>query len=179
MRKIYRHHLLKQVLLCYDNGKQYHIDLLGAKCLIAFAWMELEQKVIKRCFEHAGFCKQGGEDLDEDGSSSSLDDDGESMCARITDSSDGEGLGFVEYSSVEAGVQRSYANVHEDVTESEQVGDDGDDNEPDRAPDLALVVDAVNTSRSFVLCSSGDSEMLSIVSRFENMALGVANYCNK
>lgn len=178
-RKIYRHHLLKRVLLCYDSGKQYHIDLLGAICLIAFAWKELESKVIRRCFEHAGFRKQGGEDLDEDCSSSGLDDEGDSMCARITDSGDGEGLGFVEYSSVEAGVQTSYADVHEDVVDTGLDGDDGDDNEPARAPALASVVDAVNTFRSFVECSGGDSEMLSIVSRFENMALGAANYRNK
>ncbi|KAH8027407.1 hypothetical protein HPB51_005245 [Rhipicephalus microplus] len=101
-RKIYRHHLLKRVLLCYDDRKQYHIDLFGAICLIAFAWKELKPKVIKSCFERATFHKQGGEDLNEDCSSSSLHDEEDSMCAHITDS--GEGLGFVEYSSVEAGV---------------------------------------------------------------------------
>lgn len=36
-RKINYHHLLNWVLLCYDSGKQYHINLLGAICLTAFA----------------------------------------------------------------------------------------------------------------------------------------------
>ncbi|KAL3244860.1 hypothetical protein MRX96_018449 [Rhipicephalus microplus] len=101
------------------------------------------------------------------------------MCAWITDSGDGEGLGFVEYSSVEAGVQTSYADLHEEVTDSGQVGDYGDNNEPARAPTLASVVDAMNTFRSFVKSSGGDSEMPTIVSRFENMSLGAAYYHNK
>ncbi|KAH8042853.1 hypothetical protein HPB51_026118 [Rhipicephalus microplus] len=40
------------------------------------------------------------------------------MCARINDSNDGEGLGFAGYSSVEAGVQTSYTDVHEDITDT-------------------------------------------------------------
>lgn len=41
-RKIYRYHLLKRMLLCYDNGKEYSIDLLGAICLMVYAWKQVE-----------------------------------------------------------------------------------------------------------------------------------------
>ncbi|XP_072144404.1 tigger transposable element-derived protein 4-like [Dermacentor andersoni] len=39
-RKIYRHHLLERMLLCFDNGKEYSIDLLGATCVIVYAWRD-------------------------------------------------------------------------------------------------------------------------------------------
>lgn len=90
------------------------------------------------------------------------------MCAWITNSSEdnGEGLDFAGYSNVEAAVQ-TYANVHEETVDSGLIDDDGDngdngDNEPTRTSALATVVDAVNTFRSYVECSGGDCEMLSV-----------------
>lgn len=89
----------------------------------------------------------------------------------------GGGLGFAEFSNVEAGVQTLYADVYEEI--AGLVGDEGDDNEPTRARALAAVVDVMNTFCSFVVCGSGDCEMLSVLRRLENMALGAANYRTK
>lgn len=100
------------------------------------------------------------------------------MCARIPElgKEDGGRLGFAEYLNVEADVQTAYADVESEITDSVSGGDNGDDNEPTRAPALAVVVDSVSIVRSFVECSGGDFNMLRVVSQLENMALGTVNY---
>lgn len=67
--------------------------------------------------------------------------------------------------------------MHEEIADSGLVSDD-DNNEPARMPTLVAVVDVVNTC-SFVECGSPNYEMLSVLSRLKNMALGAANYCTK
>lgn len=177
-RKIYRQHLLKRILLCYDNGKQYSVDILGAICLIVYASKELKATTIRCCFKHAEFRKQHREDLDDACSSCCLDDEGDSMCARITDSrkEDDGRLGFAKYSNVEAHVQTMYADVEDEITDSVPVADDSNDNEFTQAPTLVAVIDSVTIVHSFIECSGGDFDMLRVMIQLENMPLGVANY---
>lgn len=61
------------------------------------------------------------------------------MCAQITDFSKkgGNGLGIVEYSNIEAGVQTSYAAVEVEITDSVP---DSDGNKPTQKPALAAVL---------------------------------------
>ncbi|KAL3194660.1 hypothetical protein MRX96_046006 [Rhipicephalus microplus] len=64
-RKYYRKSLLHRILLSYDNGKKYEIDLLGAVNLMAEAWRQLRPLVIANCFAHAGFSR-APESMEED-----------------------------------------------------------------------------------------------------------------
>lgn len=54
-RKLYRKSLLRRVLLAFEDGKMYEIDLLGAVHLINEAWQQVHQASIMNCFVHAGF----------------------------------------------------------------------------------------------------------------------------
>ncbi|KAK8784520.1 hypothetical protein V5799_009115 [Amblyomma americanum] len=181
-RKIYRCHLLKRILLCYDNSKQYSVDLLGAICLIVYAWKQVEGDMIRRCFMHAGFSKQ--QDVSpEDASDASctLDDEGELLCARMTDfdeeSGDGSNeLTFADYLSAELDAQTSYADLEGEICDNGPSSEVEGDVEPARAPALAAVVESLNVVHSFVECSGGNSELLRTVSRLEDAAYGAANY---
>ncbi|XP_070395519.1 tigger transposable element-derived protein 4-like [Dermacentor albipictus] len=164
-RKIYCCYLPKRNLLCYDNGKQYSVDLLGAICLIKYAWKQVEGDMIRRCFMHAGFSKQQ-DDSSEDASDANctLDDEGESLCARMTDfneenGDESNGLTFVEYLSTELDVQTSYANLEGEISDNGPSNEGEGDVEPTRAPALAAVVESLNVVRSFVECSGGNSEL--------------------
>ncbi|KAK8772621.1 hypothetical protein V5799_024135 [Amblyomma americanum] len=181
-RKIYRCHLLKRILLCYDNGKQYSVDLLGAICLIVYAWKQVEGDMIRRCFMHAGFSKQQ-DDSPEDASDASctLDDEGELLCARMTDFDEengggSNGLTFADYLSAELDVQTSYADLEGEICDNGPSSEGEGDVEPARAPALAAVVESLNVVRSFVECSGGNSGLLRTVSRLEDAAYGAANY---
>ncbi|KAK8779175.1 hypothetical protein V5799_019486 [Amblyomma americanum] len=183
-RKIYHCHLLKRILLCYDNGKQYSVDLLGAICLTVYAWKQVEGEMIRRSFMRAGFSKQQ-DDSSEDASDGSctLNDEGESLCARMTDfdeenSGGDNGLTFADYLSAELDVQTSYADLEGQICKGPS--NEGEvDVEPARTPALAAVVESLNVVRSFVECSGGNSELLRTVSRLEDAAYGAANYCAK
>ncbi|KAH6941762.1 hypothetical protein HPB50_023568 [Hyalomma asiaticum] len=54
-RKIYRKSLLHRILLSYENGKGYEIDLLGAVHLLSSAWQQARAAAIANCFAHTGF----------------------------------------------------------------------------------------------------------------------------
>ena len=45
------------MLLAYDCGKGYSIDLLGAINLLSRSWKELAARKIANCFAHAGFSR--------------------------------------------------------------------------------------------------------------------------
>lgn len=98
------------------------------------------------------------------------------MCAQITDFSKkgGNGLGIVEYSNIEAGVQTSYAAVEVEITDSVP---DSDGNKPTQKPALAAVIDSGNIVRSFVECSGGGFKVLCEPVSYVllTMILGVAN----
>ncbi|KAK8782073.1 hypothetical protein V5799_016583 [Amblyomma americanum] len=184
-RKIYRCHLLKRILLCYDNGKQYSLDLLGAICLIVYAWKWVEGEMIRCCFMHAGFSKQQ-DDSSKDASvgSCTLDDEGESLCARMTDSDEengggGKGLTFADYLSAKLDVQTSYPDLEGEICDNGPSNEGEGDVEPARAPALAAAVESLNVVHSFVECSGSKSELLRILSRLEDAACGAANYCAK
>ncbi|KAH8018449.1 hypothetical protein HPB51_006395 [Rhipicephalus microplus] len=64
-RKYYRKSLLHRILLSYDNGKKYEIDLWVEVNLMAVAWRQLCLMAIANCFAHAGF-SQAPASIEED-----------------------------------------------------------------------------------------------------------------
>ncbi|KAK8769497.1 hypothetical protein V5799_014037 [Amblyomma americanum] len=151
-----------------------HLDL--------YAWKQVEGEMIRRCFTHAGFSKQqDGSSEDASDGSCTLDDEGESLCARMTDFDEengggGNGLTFADYLSAEPDVQTSYANLEGEICSNGPSNEGKGGVKPARAPALAAVIESLNVVRSFVECSGVNSELLRTVSRLEDAAYGTANY---
>lgn len=177
-RKIYRYNLLKRMLLCYDNGKEYAIDLLGAIWLIVHAWRQVEATVILRCFEHAGFVKEVATSTDC-AVTCPFDEEGETLCALHTEDGECSTIGFSDYSNIESTVPTCYTDLDSEIaartTDSATNAEDSDD-EPARVPPLAEVINALCVARSFVECNGGEAEMLRLVDRLENMTFSATNY---
>ncbi|KAH7949801.1 hypothetical protein HPB49_015404 [Dermacentor silvarum] len=56
--KLYRKNLLQRILLSYENGKGYEIDILGAVHLPMGTCKHVLPLLIANCFNHAGFCRE-------------------------------------------------------------------------------------------------------------------------
>lgn len=182
-RKIYRYNLLKRMLLCYDNGKEYNIDLLGGICLILHAWRQVEATVIRRCFEHAGFVKEEATSAEfaVTAVTCPFDEEGETLCARyeaLHADEECTPIGFSEYANVECTVQTCYADIDSEIAarSTDSASNVDSDDEPSRAPPLADVIDALSVVRSFVECNGGEAEMLRLIDRLENMTFSAGNY---
>lgn len=72
-----------------------------------------------------------------------------------------------------------YTNVEDETTTSVPLGDDRKDKEPTSTFALVTLIESLNVVRNFVECSSGDCEVLCMISEMEIMALGAAHYCTK
>nr|XP_050025118.1 tigger transposable element-derived protein 4-like [Dermacentor andersoni] len=172
-RKIYRHHLLERMLLCFDNGKEYSIDLLGATCVIVHAWRQVEPTLAMRCFEHDGFSKESTVNADTD-YSRALDEEGAEYCDRIN-APCAEIPNPVQLASPSI---RTLKKIDKHATQIWSVklplmrpmcdhSDNGGSNKPFRAPALGEVIESLNVIRSFVECYCGNSEMLHVVGQLE------------
>ncbi|KAK8772241.1 hypothetical protein V5799_024515 [Amblyomma americanum] len=173
------------MLLCYDNGKEYSIDLLGAICLMVCAWKQVEPALIRRCFEHAGFSSESTVDADADYPCATLDEEGAEYCDRINALCAEEGesntVGFAEYLNFESEEQTGNSDLESEITAVMNKRDDSDDSdddtdEPPRAPALGEVIGSLNVIRSFVECHGGSTEMFHLVGQLESMTFGAANY---
>nr|XP_054932244.1 tigger transposable element-derived protein 4-like [Dermacentor andersoni] len=136
-RKIYCHHLLKLMVLCYDNGKECSIDFLGAICHIVYPWKQVEPTLIMRRFEHAAFSKESTVDADACYSSCALDEKGAESCDHINvlcvEDSESGAVDFAEYLNFENGQQVCYSDFKSEATADATMCDDSDDDDANEA----------------------------------------------
>ncbi|XP_037505778.1 tigger transposable element-derived protein 4-like [Rhipicephalus sanguineus] len=51
----YKSRVLSRMVLCYDSGKSYAVDLRSAVGMLAESWKAVTQETLRNCFRHAGF----------------------------------------------------------------------------------------------------------------------------
>ncbi|XP_064474064.1 tigger transposable element-derived protein 4-like [Ornithodoros turicata] len=178
-RKIYRSHLLRRMLLCYENGKDYEIDLLGAISLMAYSWKLLKSSVIEQCFRHAGFFSPDTALDSTEGVTSTdtgEDDDVSRLWEQTTmQSPDGAANSedfesFDDYVRLDEKEETCATTTAEDIilsaTDVNSGNDDGGD-EPPRVPSFSEVLGAVGIVRGFVEANGAHSDMMDLLARLE------------
>ncbi|XP_064464294.1 uncharacterized protein LOC135375542 [Ornithodoros turicata] len=137
--KIYSSHVLRRMLLCYENGK----DLLGAISLMAYSWKLLKSSMIEQCFRHAGFFSPD----------TALD-----STEGVTSIDSGEDGNFLRL--------WEQANMQSPDGAASCGNDDGGD-EPPRVPSFSEVLGAVSIVRGFVETNGAHGDMMDLVTCLE------------
>ncbi|KAH8040883.1 hypothetical protein HPB51_013053 [Rhipicephalus microplus] len=175
--KYYRKSLLHRILLSYDNGKKYEIDLLGAVNLMAEAWRQLRPLAIAHCFAHAGFSR-ASESIEEDigaefSGCDELCNEMRKATGCVSDTEDGE-IAFEEYALYEADVPVTGMLSDDDIVEMavNDADDHADEEEPREVRTTTETRNMLCLLRNKVECSGGDQRLMRCVEQLENAFLG-------
>lgn len=176
-RKLYRKSLLRRILLSYETGKGYEVDLLGAVHLIEHSWKQVMSVSIASCFRHAGFSRTPSPPETQ---ATPEFNDCDELCEevrRLTGCADNEvdgDVNFEEYALYERDVP-----VTGDMTDAEviqaalgNVDDEEEGDEPPREiPTSAETRNLLRLLRNKVECSGGEERLMRSLKVLEDALL--------